>query len=69
MPPSPLKRSLPSWAGGEIAADAAARLPHCELLMFGKEARHEVLREEDAVRDKVLGAIDDFLDRKVPRRD
>ena len=48
---------------------AAARLPHCELLMFGKEARHEVLREEDAVRDKVLGAIDDFLDRKVPRRD
>jgi hypothetical protein len=28
MPPPPLKRSLPSWAGGEIAADAAARLPH-----------------------------------------
>ena len=23
--PPPLKRSLPSWAGGQIAADAAAR--------------------------------------------
>lgn len=41
----------------------AARLPNGELLRFGKEARHEVLREEDAVRDKVLAGIDAFLAR------
>jgi lysophospholipase len=42
---------------------AAARLPKGELVVFGPEAYHEVLRETDAVRDKALAAIDDFLDR------
>lgn len=45
---------------------AAARLPHGELLRLGPEARHEVLREDDAVRDRVLAAIDEFLDRRAP---
>ena len=49
-------------------ARAAARLPHAELLAFGREARHEILRESDPVRDRALAAIDDFLDRVAPAR-
>jgi lysophospholipase len=45
---------------------AARRLPHGELLRFGSEARHEILREADPVRDRALGAIDAFLDRVAP---
>ncbi|KLE33728.1 hypothetical protein AAW01_06170 [Aurantiacibacter gangjinensis] len=41
------------------------RLPDVEALIFGKEARHEVLREEDGVRDRALAAIDDFLERRL----
>lgn len=47
-------------------ARAAQRLPHAELKSWGREARHELLREEDTVRDQVLAAIDDYLDRTVP---
>jgi lysophospholipase len=45
---------------------AARRLPHGEIVAFGSEAHHELLRETDAVRDRALAAIDDFLDRMVP---
>ncbi|MEP7221468.1 MAG: alpha/beta hydrolase [Novosphingobium sp.] len=45
-----------------------ARLPHGELLSFGNEARHEILREADPVRDAALAAIDAFLDRAAPPR-
>lgn len=45
---------------------AARRMPHTELLTFGPEAYHEILREEDFVRDRAIAAIDDFLDRTVP---
>lgn len=45
---------------------AAARLPHAELRWFGPEARHEILREVDAVRLPALAAIDGFLDREIP---
>ncbi|MEO5598125.1 MAG: alpha/beta hydrolase [Novosphingobium sp.] len=48
---------------------AVKRLPHGELLTFGKEARHEILREVDPVRDAALAAINAFLDRAAPRRD
>lgn len=41
---------------------AASRLPNAELLMFGEEAAHEILRESDPVRDRALAAIDSFLD-------
>lgn len=47
---------------------AAARLPLAELLCFGSEARHEILREVDPVRNRALGAIDAFLDRVAPAR-
>lgn len=46
----------------------AARLPKGELLRFGKEARHEVLREEDGVRNKVIAGIDSFLARIAASR-
>lgn len=45
---------------------AASRLPKAELLAFGEEAHHEVLREVDAVRGRAMGAIADFLDRVAP---
>ena len=48
---------------------AAGRLPNAELQVFGPEARHEILREVDVVRDKALAAIDDFLDRVAPKQD
>jgi lysophospholipase len=50
----------------EAIEQAAARLPRSELLVFGPEARHEILREVDPVRDRALTAIDQFLDRTAP---
>ena len=41
------------------------RLPDVEALIFGKEARHEILRERDPVRDKALARIDDFFERRL----
>jgi lysophospholipase len=51
---------LVTWTAIERAAK---RLPHAELVSWGAEARHELLREADAVRDAVLHAIDAFLGR------
>ena len=48
-------------------AAAAARLPHAELVTFGEEARHEILRESDPARTRALEAIDVFLDRLAAR--
>ncbi|MCK9542774.1 MAG: alpha/beta hydrolase [Novosphingobium sp.] len=48
---------------------AARRMPRAQLHAFGGESRHEILREEDRVRDRALAAIDDFLDRMAPRED
>ena len=56
--------ALVSWPAIERAA---ARLPNAELLAFGSEARHEILRESDPVRDRALATIDAFLDRVAPR--
>jgi lysophospholipase len=47
-------------------ARAARRLPQGELVRFGAEARHELLREIDPVRDRALAAIDGFLDHAAP---
>ncbi|MCT2559685.1 alpha/beta hydrolase [Tsuneonella sp. YG55] len=49
-------------------AAAARRLPNAELVTFGREASHEILREADPVRDRALAAIDRFLDETVPAR-
>jgi len=48
---------------------AARRLPDCELMRFGRQARHELLREVDAVREPLLAAIAAFLDRAAPALD
>lgn len=50
-------------------ARAARRMPCAELVRYGPEARHEILREADRVRDHALAAIDEFLDRAVPVSD
>lgn len=42
---------------------AAKRLPKGELMAFGKEAHHEILREVDAVRGRAMNGITEFLDR------
>lgn len=44
-------------------ARAVMRLRDCELVQFGKEAHHEILREADRVRDRALVACDAFLGR------
>ena len=41
----------------------AARMPAAEVVRFGPEAGHEVLREGPAVRDRALAAIDQFVGR------
>ena len=48
------------------ALRAAQRLPHGELLAFGEEAHHEILREVDPVRSRALAGIANFLDRTAP---
>lgn len=50
-------------------ARAARWLPRAQLLAFGDEARHELLREADPVRDRVMAGIDEFLDRVAPAAD
>jgi lysophospholipase len=41
----------------------AKRLPQSELLLFGAEAAHELLREADPVRDRCMAAISGFFDK------
>lgn len=43
----------------------AKRLPKAQLLLFGKEAAHELLREADPVRDRCIGAITQFYNKWV----
>jgi len=47
-------------------SEAAGRLPQAELVMYGSEARHEILREADPMRDDALLRIEEFLDRHAP---
>lgn len=44
------------------AVRLAGRLPNAELVRFGPESAHEILREDDAVRLRAYGLIDAFLD-------
>jgi lysophospholipase len=46
----------------------AKRLPDAKLILFGKEAAHELLREADPVRDKCVDAIDAFFSERAPSR-
>ena len=44
----------------------AKRLPKGKLVSFGNEARHEILREVDDVRGRVMDEIAAFLDEVAP---
>ena len=46
--------------------EATRRLPRAELVRFGEEARHEILRVVDPVRDRAMSSIAAFLDRAAP---
>ena len=48
-----------------IVADSK-RLPNADVLIFGNEAAHELLREADGVRDQCLAAIDAHWDKHAP---
>ncbi|UAB79121.1 alpha/beta hydrolase [Erythrobacter sp. SCSIO 43205] len=52
----------------EANVRAAKRLPNGRLFELGEEAHHEVLRETDTVRRRVMDAIAAFLDEVAPRR-
>lgn len=45
---------------------AAGRLPNAELLMLDKTAAHEVLREVDTARDRLMARINEFLETRAP---
>jgi lysophospholipase len=51
---------LVAW---KAIARAATKLRDCELVHFGSEAAHEILREADPVRSRALAACDAFLAR------
>lgn len=44
----------------------ATRLSTAQLHIYGAEAAHEILREQDGVRLDALSRIDDFLDHAAP---
>jgi lysophospholipase len=46
----------------------AKRLKKSELLLFAKDAAHELLREADPVRDRCLSAITQFFDRHAAQQ-
>ena len=50
----------------ESAVRASERFPKGELVEFGEEAHHEVLREVSEVRSRAMRAIAEFLDRVAP---
>ena len=47
--------------GFAAIARAALRLGNCQLVQFGPEAAHEILREADPVRGRAFAASDAFL--------
>jgi lysophospholipase len=46
----------------------AKRLPNSELLLFGDEAAHELLRDTDPVRDRCFAAIRSFFDKHAAQK-
>ena len=50
----------------KAAIALAGKLPDAELIRFGPESAHEILREADPVRDQALAEIDRFLTSRVP---
>jgi lysophospholipase len=46
----------------------AERMPNAELLLFGSEAAHELLREADPVRDRCMATIRGFFEKHAPAK-
>ena len=63
-----LSTSADKLVSHPAALRAARRLPRGELVAYGKEAAHEILREADPVRDHALAAVAEFLGRVAPAR-
>lgn len=51
----------------KAAVAVAGRLPDCQVLCFGNEAAHEVLREVDNVRNRAIAEVDRFLSARAPQ--
>ncbi|MEL7445242.1 MAG: alpha/beta hydrolase [Pseudomonadota bacterium] len=66
IPVQILSTSNDKLVSHEANVRAVRRLPKGELVEFGEEAHHEILREIDGVRDRVMGEIKRFLDRVAP---
>ncbi|MEG3178604.1 alpha/beta hydrolase [Sphingomonas sp. RB3P16] len=52
----------------KAALRVAAKLPDAQVVRFGAESAHEILREADGVRNRALGEIDRFLTTRAPDR-
>lgn len=63
-----LSTSNDKLVGHPYIVEAADLLPKGELMPFGREAHHEILREVDEVRDRAMAGITEFLDRNAPAR-
>lgn len=61
-----LSTSADKLVSHAAALRTARRLPRGEMLAFGPEAAHELLREADPVRGRAMKAIAEFLDRVAP---
>ncbi len=51
----------------KAALATVAQLPDHDIIRFGPESAHEILREADPVRDRALAAIDGFLVTRAAR--
>lgn len=52
----------------KAAVAVGARLPDCDVVPFGNEAAHEVLREADSVRNRAIAELDRFLATRAQAR-
>lgn len=52
----------------QAALSQLAGLPDAQVVRFGSESAHEILREADPVRDRAIAAIDAFLDARAPAK-
>lgn len=68
VPVQILSTSIDKLVNHAANVRAAERLPKSELVLFGEEAHHEILREVDAVRRRAMDEIAAFLDRVAPER-
>ena len=50
----------------KLAVATLEKLPDAQIVRFGRESAHEILREADPVRDRALAEIDRFLADRAP---